>query len=79
MHDGCSGRFDNGKQVVDKIRMMGFNVMPMEPVEKYCSNCEESFTMQTYEGVCPGCGMTYGVTPCHSHDPESIMPAGIDY
>ena len=25
MHDGCSGKFENGKQVVEKLRMMGFN------------------------------------------------------
>ena len=31
MHDGCSGKFENGKQVVEKLRMMGFNeqLMPI--------------------------------------------------
>jgi hypothetical protein len=80
MHQGCSGSFDNGKQVVDKLRHMGFSAMKMEmPLKIKCSNCEEEFLMETFEGTCPNCGMTYGVTPCHSHDPESVRPAGLNY
>lgn len=29
MHDGCTGSFGSGREVVDKIRMMGFNTNPM--------------------------------------------------
>jgi hypothetical protein len=29
MHDGCGGCFDNGKQVADKVRMMGFDRSPV--------------------------------------------------
>ena len=25
MHSGCSGKFDDGKQIADKLRMMGFS------------------------------------------------------
>ena len=25
MHDGCSGKFDDGMQVLAKLRMMGFS------------------------------------------------------
>ncbi len=33
-------KFDSGKQVVDKIRMMGFNTRPMPmPVEIECVEC----------------------------------------
>jgi len=80
MHDGCGGSFENGKQVVDKIRMMGFNeqLMPM-PFEIKCKNCESEFTMSEFEGKCPDCNMVYGVTPCHAFDPDNIMPAGVDY
>ena len=30
MHDGCTGSFGDGKQVVDKIRTMGFNTKDMQ-------------------------------------------------
>ncbi|MGE4497001.1 MAG: hypothetical protein AB7E48_03905 [Deferribacterales bacterium] len=80
MHQGCSGTFENGKQVVNKLRHMGYGAMPMPmPMVIHCSNCEESFTMETFEAKCPNCDMTYGVTPCHSHDPESVQAAGINY
>lgn len=80
MHDGCSGSFENGKQVADKVRMMGFadQMMPM-PLELKCSQCGKGFEMTTFEAKCPGCGMVYAVTPCHAFDPAGIMPAGIDY
>jgi hypothetical protein len=80
MHDGCSGRFENGGMIVDKLRQMGFSAMPMPlPVELTCSGCRESFTMETMESSCSHCGMVYGVTPCHATDPSSIQPAGIGY
>ena len=80
MHDGCGGSFDNGKQVVDKIRMMGFaeQLMPM-PMTIKCENCEQEFTMDQFETHCPNCKMVYGVTPCHAFDSANIMAAGIDY
>ncbi len=79
-HDGCSGSFENGKQVVDKIRMMGFadQLMPM-PMEITCVECNDSFTMSEFEGKCPKCNMVYGVTPCHAFDAKNIMAAGINY
>lgn len=80
MHDGCSGQFGSGAQVVDKIRMMGFNIqmMPM-PMTITCVNCATEFQMDCFEGQCPHCRMVYGVTPCHAFDPANVMPAGIDY
>lgn len=79
MHDGCSASFTNGKQVVDKVRMMGFSngLLPL-PLEITCE-CKETFEMAYFEDKCPSCGMVFGVTPCHSHDPASVKPAGIDY
>jgi hypothetical protein len=80
MHDGCSGQFENGQQVVDKIRMMGFNQQPMPmPVELSCVNCEATFQMARFEDRCPECNMVYGVTPCHAFEASNIMAAGIDY
>lgn len=80
MHDGCFGTFQSGKQIVDKIRMMGFNTSPLpSPVKLDCSHCNGQFTMAHMESSCPDCGMVYGVTPCHSHLPEFIQAAGVNY
>ncbi len=78
MHDGCSGSFESGKEVLMKVRMMGFSTgyMPM-PLAVNCE-CGIEFQMETFEGKCPECGMTYAVTPCHAFDPANIMAAGKD-
>lgn len=80
MHEGCSGSFDNGKMVVDKLRMMGFQdmVMPNKTVIK-CKECDKDFEMTHLETKCPHCGMVYGVTPCSTSDPSKIMAAGKEY
>ena len=80
MHDGCSGSFDNGKQVVDKVRMMGFaeQFLPV-PLNVGCPECGLEFEMETFEDKCPECGMIFGVTPCHAFDPANVMAAGMDY
>jgi hypothetical protein len=80
MHEGCSGSFENGKEIVDKVRGMGFSTqyMPM-PLSLTCVECEEEFEMETFEDKCPHCNMVYGVTPCHAFDPENVMAAGKDY
>lgn len=80
MHDGCSGSFGGGTQVVDKLRTMGFSQFAMpEPVEIDCEFCPATFVMETLESKCPDCGMVYGVTPCHASDYASIKAAGVDY
>lgn len=80
MHDGCSGAFETGKQIVDKIRMMGFNTTPLAAaIELTCTHCGRAFRMTTMETACPDCRMVYGVTPCHSHSGEFIKAAGIGY
>ncbi len=80
MHEGCSGSFENGKQVVDKIRMMGFANQPMVmPLTIKCEECGEKFQMECHEGKCPNCHMVYGVTPCHAFDPDNVMAAGKEY
>jgi len=79
MHDGCSGSFESGKQVVDKLRSMGFSSgnMPLPLVIK-CEECNKNFNMYTFEHKCE-CGMVYGVTPCHAFDAENVQAAGKDY
>ncbi len=80
MHDGCSGAFESGKQIVDKIRMMGFNATPLaSALEINCSSCHNIFQMEVMESQCPTCGMVYGVTPCHSHSSEFVKAAGIKF
>jgi rubrerythrin len=80
MHEGCAGSFENGKQMVDKVRAMGFSqqMMPM-PMTIECAECGSSFEMTNFEDTCPKCKMVYGVTPCHAFDPANVMPAGIEY
>ncbi len=80
MHDGCSGSFLNGKQIVDKVRMMGYDSMPIpNPLDIDCVNCTHSFKMQTMVSKCPDCSMVYAVTPCHSHSAQDVQAAGIEY
>lgn len=80
MHDGCSGSFKNGQDVVDKVRQMGFadQYMPL-PLEIKCEECGDNFEMETFESKCPKCNMVYGVTPCHAFDAENVKAAGINY
>lgn len=79
-HEGCSGSFENGQMVADKVRQMGFDqhFMPM-PLTIDCSNCNHQFEMERYESQCPKCGMVYAVTPCHAFDPSQVQSAGIGY
>lgn len=79
MHDGCGGSFESGKQVVDKLRAMGFSSgqMPI-PLQIECTACGKNLLMDTFEYRC-GCGMVFGVTPCHAFAPEHVQEAGIDY
>ena len=79
MHEGCSGSFQDGKQVVDKIRMMGFSNQGMPMAMPVNCECGTTFEMVTFEDKCPNCNMVYGVTPCHAFDPANIMAAGIDF
>ncbi len=80
MHDGCTGSFGTGREVVDKIRMMGFNTRPMPgDVKIQCLECGNEFEMTHLETKCPTCGMVYGVTPCSVQYPERIKAAGVNY
>ena len=80
MHDGCTGQFQNGRQVADKVRMMGYDGLPLSaPLTLACVQCRRDFTMGTMVTACPSCRMVYAVTPCHAHSPQHVMPAGIDY
>lgn len=80
MHDGCSASFEDGKQVVDKLRGMGFSNQPLPmSFDLPCQNCGKAFTMETFEDRCPDCGAVAGVTPCHAFDPDNVRFAGIGY
>ncbi|MCP4757282.1 MAG: hypothetical protein GY866_40990 [Proteobacteria bacterium] len=80
MHDGCTGNHLNGKQIADKVRMMGYDGMAVSnPFDISCTNCSTSFEMKTMVSTCPQCEMVYAVTPCHANGPENVMAAGIGY
>ncbi|QEN05357.1 hypothetical protein EW093_11760 [Thiospirochaeta perfilievii] len=79
MHEGCSGSFANGQQVVDKVRMMGFSGESMPtPLIIECKECGEAFVMKTFESKCD-CGVVYAVTPCHASSADNVLAAGKGY
>ncbi|MDP6946710.1 MAG: hypothetical protein QF464_21350 [Myxococcota bacterium] len=79
MHDGCAGSFTSGKQVINKLRMMGFSqgALPA-PFDMDCLNCGKAMSMDTYEFTCPHCKAVHGVTPCHAFSPDNVQCAGPD-
>ncbi len=80
MHDGCTGNFQDGKMIIDKIRMMGFNKNPIpNPITIKCIECNNEFQMTHLETKCPNCNMVYGVTPCSVSHPDRIKPSAINY
>ena len=80
MHAGCAGQFQNGKQIADKVRMMGYDSMRLpQPLELQCVHCRQDFAMETMVTECPRCRMVYAVTPCHAHSAAHVLPAGVDY
>jgi Zn finger protein HypA/HybF involved in hydrogenase expression len=80
MHDGCSGSFSSAKQVVDKVRMMGFAAgMIPDPIELACKHCGETILMTTFEFACPHCQAVHAVTPCHAFSADHVQCAGVGY
>ena len=80
MHEGCSADFESGKEVVDKVRMMGFSEQFMPtPLTLNCQECKDSFEMETFEQNCPKCGAVHAVTPCHAFDSDNVSCGGIGY
>ena len=78
-NDGCAPDLNNGKAIVDKVRQVRVGDGLLETPHVVDCECGQPFQMKHFEEVCPNCGMVYGVTPCSSHDPKNIKPAGIDY
>ena len=80
MHEGCSGQFPNGQQIADKVRMMGYDTVPLTiPLNFACVQCQQRLAMVTMVTQCPECRMVYAVTPCHADSAQHVQPAGIDY
>ena len=81
MSCGCKNtNKSDGKQVVDLVRSKGKANFPLRtPHEIICSNCKNTFIMNTHVDKCVHCNMTYGVTPCSSMDKKNIKPADINY
>jgi len=72
MHDGCSAKFEDGIEVLNKVRMVGFSngFLPI-PFRIKCE-CGNSFDMKTFESFCDKCNTIYAVTPCNSFSIENI-------
>jgi len=79
MGQGCSCGDTSGFQMLQKIRMKGFNNKPMPVVHNFdCKECGAPIEMVTMEHKCTSCNMVYAVTPCSAADVNNIKPAGID-
>lgn len=78
-NDGCAPDLNDGKAIVDKVRLVGVSQGVLETPHEITCDCGETFTMLHFEMSCPCCNMTYGVTPCSSHDKNNIKAAGIGY
>ena len=78
-NDGCGAVLDNGRQVVDTVRVKWFSKGVMDTPHSIECDCGTTFEMTHFEEKCPSCSMVYGVTPCHSHDATNVKAAGIDY
>lgn len=72
MHDGCTAKFEDGIEVLNKVRMMGFSngYLPI-PFKIECE-CGNDFEMKTFESFCDKCNRIYAVTPCHAFDIENV-------
>lgn len=78
-NDGCAPDLNDGKAIVDKVRLVQVSNGIMEQPFVIECECGQPFTMKTFEARCPNCDMVYGVTPCSSHIKTNIKAAGINY
>lgn len=77
MTESCTGKFETGKETLDKVRMMGFSKQYLAmPLNIECEECNKEFEMLTHEDKCPHCDMIYAVTPCHAFDADNVKAAG---
>lgn len=78
-NDGCAPDLNDGKAIVDKVRMVGVREGLLETPHDIECECGQVFKMIHFEEKCPKCGMVFGVTPCSSHDMNNIKAAGRNY
>ena len=75
----CGCEFENGQDVADKVRMIGFADKEMPTPATINCSCGETYTKLKLVDQCPNCNMTYAVTPCSADDHQYIVPAGLNY
>lgn len=78
-NDGCAPDLNDGKAIVNKVRQVGVSKGLLEVPFVIECECGQPFEMVHFEENCPNCDMTYGVTPCSSHDKNNIKAAGVSY
>ena len=78
-NDGCAPDLNDGKAIVDKVRLVNVREGFLEIPHDLECECGHVFSMVHFEEKCAKCGMVYGVTPCSSHDINNIKPAGRNY
>lgn len=79
MSCGCSGNLEDGKALVDHVKSKGKQDLAPAVKHEIKCDCGSTFTFEKVIMNCPDCGMTYGVTPCSSHDVDNIKQAGLNY
>jgi len=76
---GCVNEHTSGMEMLQKIRMKGFNNKPLPMIHRFeCKECGSAIEMVTMEYKCPECNMVYAVTPCSAMDVNNVKPAGIN-
>ncbi len=78
-NDGCAPDLNDGKAIVNKVRQVGVREGLLETPHMLTCDCGNEIKMVHFEEKCPNCQMVYGVTPCSSHNKDSIKAAGINY
>lgn len=73
------GKLEDGKQIVELLKMKGKANFPSSVVHTIECDCGETFKFEKVLMNCPNCGMTYAVTPCSSADMNNIKKAGYNY
>lgn len=78
MSCGCGTNKNDGKAIVDRLRVKGKSNLKLNTPYLIKCSCGEDVLMETFVTVCPKCKMTYAVTPCSQSDINNIKTAGID-
>ncbi len=64
--------FNNGNEVLEKVRAKGFSNDAMDFTYNLECDCGTAVEMKTFETKCPNCGGMFVVTPCSQDSIDNI-------